>query len=155
MNITKDFTKFELIDSPTAREQKIDNTPTPEAMQALTSLAEDVLQPARDALGVPILVSSGYRSPELNRAVGGSPTSQHMRGEAVDVRCASGADTARLFFYLLERGGFDQLIWENGTDLAPHWIHVSYKRGGGNRGQAFRLRYGRRLPAPTAPRGRK
>lgn len=118
----------------------IDNTPTPEAMTNLAALVDAVLDPLREKYGRPIHVSSGYRCPRLNKAVGGSATSQHVKGEAADIYVARPNEMAELFsliYYLLP---FDQLIWERGADEAPAWIHVSYRRGGdmANRYQCLR-----------------
>lgn len=137
MKITEHFTLEELTKSATATRLGLDNTPTPEAIQALTHLATEVLEPARLAYGLPISVSSGYRSPQLNRHVGGSPTSQHMRGEAVDI---TATDMRALFRILWRTTPFDQLIWEHGDDQQPQWIHVSYCHGRAPRRQVFRIR---------------
>lgn len=123
----KYFTIEELSASTEARKMGIDNTPTPEARANLTDLVDAVLDPLRERYGYPIHVSSGYRCPRLNKAVGGSPTSQHVKGEAADIYVTNKRDKAMLFsmiYYLLP---FDQLIWEKGDDEAPSWIHVSYR----------------------------
>ena len=89
----------------------------------LQSLVDNVLQPARDALGA-IQVTSAYRSPEVNVKIGGSKTSQHCLAQAADLKFSGGNDV--LFNWLKENTNFDQLIWEFGTDDAPSWVHVSY-----------------------------
>jgi hypothetical protein len=92
-----------------------------------------VLDPLRERYGYPIMVSSGYRCPRVNKAVGGSATSQHVKGEAADIYVAKAKEKAMLFamiYYLLP---FDQLIWEMGNDEAPAWIHVSYREGNNRR----------------------
>lgn len=135
------FTIDELSASTDARKMGIDNTPTPEAVDKLTALVEAVLDPLRNRYGHPIHVSSGYRCPRLNKAVGGSATSQHMTGEAADIYVGNARDKAMLFsliYYLLP---FDQLIWERGTDEAPVWIHVSYREGH-NRRECLRTKDG-------------
>lgn len=137
----KYFTIKELSASTEARKMGIDNTPTPEAVDKLTALVEAVLDPLRERYGHPIHVSSGYRCPRLNKAVGGSATSQHMTGEAADIYVTNVKDKAMLFsliYYLLP---YDQLIWERGTDEAPSWIHVSYREGG-NRRECLRTKDG-------------
>ena len=129
----KYFTIKELSASTKARKMGIDNTPTTEAVDKLTALVGAVLDPLRNRYGHPIHVSSGYRCPRLNKAVGGEKTSQHMTGEAADIYVASAKDKAMLFsliYYLLP---YDQLIWERGTDEAPAWIHVSYREGNNRR----------------------
>lgn len=137
----KYFTIKELSASTEARKMGIDNTPTAEAVDKLTALVEAVLDPLRNRYGHPIHVSSGYRCPRLNKAKGGSATSQHMTGEAADIYVTSAKDKAMLFsliYYLLP---FDQLIWERGTYEAPAWIHVSYREGR-NRRECLRTKDG-------------
>ena len=97
-----------------------------ENIQALVS---NVLEPARERLGKPIVVNSGFRCPIHNVAVGGAANSQHVRGEACDCRCD---DNRRLAKIIVELGKFDQLI------LYPTFVHVSWKRGGGNRQEILR-----------------
>lgn len=126
----KYFTIQELTESATAKRLKIDNRPKIEAAQSLIYLVETVLDPARRLFGNPIKVNSGYRSPALNKAVKGAPTSQHMKGEAADI---TSSDNSRLF-EILKSLPFDQLIWENDGE----WIHVSLKKEG-NRGQILDL----------------
>lgn len=104
----------------------IDNTPTPVAVANLTALVEAVLDPLREKYGRPIIVSSGYRCPRLNRAVGGAVNSQHTTGEAADIYVTRPREMAELFSLIYYTLPFDQLIWERGTDEAPAWIHVSY-----------------------------
>lgn len=129
----KYFTIEELSASTEARKMGIDNTPTPIAVANLTALVEAVLDPLRTRYGHPIHVSSGYRCPRVNAAVGGKKTSQHVSGEAADIYVGKPKDKAMLFsliYYLLP---FDQLIWERGNDEAPSWVHVSYREGNNRR----------------------
>ena len=125
----KHFTIKELTASTTARRMYIDNTPTEVVVERLTALVEAVLDPLRERYGHPIYVSSGYRCPRLNKAVGGSETSQHVTGEAVDIYVADAKGKAELFAIIKHLLPFDQLIWEKGNDEAPEWIHVSYREG--------------------------
>ena len=97
-----------------------------------TLLCNKVFEPLRLYLGRAITISSGYRSPALNRAIGGSATSQHSKAEAIDVNIG-----AKGFFYIKDNLEFDQLIWEFGTDHEPAWVHVSYKKSG-NRKQVLK-----------------
>lgn len=127
----KYFTIEELCQSETADKHKIGNHPTADVRAALVDLINNVLDPAREALGMPITVNSGFRSPILNSLVGGSKNSQHMRGEAADITCS---DNARLFAFIRDNLEFDQLIDEH--DLS--WVHVSYKREG-NRKQVLKI----------------
>ena len=119
------FTIAELTRSATARRLGIDNTPPASAVRALTALVDDVLDPLRDAWGGPIRVNSGYRCPELNRAVGGTPSSQHQQGEAADITVGSRSGNRRLLA-LIKRLNLpvDQCIDEKGC----RWIHVSHRR---------------------------
>jgi zinc D-Ala-D-Ala carboxypeptidase len=86
------------------------------------------------------LLSSGYRSVALNKAVGGSATSQHSKGEAIDIDMDGhkGPTNAEVFNYIKENLNFDQLIWEFGSKTSPDWVHVSYKKGGPQRKQILR-----------------
>ena len=95
----------------------------------LVSLVEEVLEPVRERLGRPIVVNSGYRCPIHNAAVGGVANSQHLRGEAADLHCY---DNRRLARIIVELGKFDQVI------LYPTFVHISFKKAGGNRKQILR-----------------
>ena len=96
----------------------------PSAEQNLQALVDHVLDPARERLGMPITVNSGYRCPTHNAKVGGVKNSQHLKGEAADITCA---DNKRLAEIIEQLGNFDQLI------VYPTFLHVSYKRQGVNR----------------------
>ena len=125
----KYFSIEELTASTEARKMGIDNTPTPEVVVNLTELVEAVLDPLREKYGRPIHVSSGYRCPRLNKAVGGAANSQHTTGEAADIYVSRARELAELFSLIYYTLPFDQLIWERGNDEAPAWIHVSYREG--------------------------
>ena len=127
----KHFTISELLKSNTALKHKLWNGAPKEAEENLRALVDEVLDPLREAYGKPIRVNSGYRCPRLNTLVGGSPNSQHMRGEAADIQPVDGneADLEVLAQFLIASGKFDQLI------LYPTFIHVSYRRLGWNRKQ--------------------
>lgn len=103
----------------------------PSAEQNLQALVEHVLDPARERLGMPITVNSGYRCPTHNAKVGGVKNSQHLKGEAADITCA---DNKRLAEIIEQLGNFDQLI------VYPTFLHVSYKRQGVNRESITRAR---------------
>lgn len=121
------FTKSELTRSDTARTLKIDNIPTPEASAALDALMWNVLDPIRRMWGKPIIVNSGYRCPKLNAAIGGSATSQHMKGEAADITAGDPTKNKELFDMIAQSAiPFDQLIDEKNY----RWIHVSYRPNG-------------------------
>ena len=121
----KYFSIKELTKSATAARKGIKNDPSIEECKSLTALIDKVLDPLREAYGKPIIVSSGYRCPKLNAAVGGSASSQHVKGEAADIR--SVADTPeenkKLFDLIVKLGlPYDQLINEYNYD----WVHVSF-----------------------------
>lgn len=129
----KYFTLHELTKSATADRKGIDNTPTSVVKANLTALVANILDPLREAFGAPVIVSSGYRSARLNRAVGGSKRSQHLKGQAADIRTVSDTlkDNRQLFDLIRALHlPFDQLIWEFGDDRGPNWIHVSFAPGG-------------------------
>lgn len=128
----KYFTMTELTSSATAKRKGINNTPDAKAKAALSALVANVLDPLREKYGKPIVVTSGYRCPKLNKAVGGASRSQHTKGEATDIRCVSDsrAENKRLFDLIVASGlPFDQLIDEYNYD----WVHVSFKDGANRR----------------------
>ena len=117
------FTIHELTRSATADRKGIDNTPSKQVIENLTALVDNVLDPLREAWRRPIHVNSGYRCPELNRAVGGAPGSQHMKGEAADITAGSQALNQKLYILLRNLDlPVDQAINEHDFK----WIHVSY-----------------------------
>ena len=91
----------------------------------------EVLEPARCQLGAPVIVTSGYRCPALNKAVGGVGNSQHMMGQAADLVCSKYEDKRRLFD-ILSGMDIDQLLWETNSK-GTQWIHVSFVGHGVNR----------------------
>ena len=130
------FTLSELLRSDTAAARSIDNAPSHDVIRRLNALMDECLDPVRELWGKPIGVNSGYRSPALNAAVGGAAASQHMKGEAADITTGSVADNLRLFERIAASAiPFDQLIDEN----RGHWIHISYRADGKNRGQVLHL----------------
>jgi hypothetical protein len=113
--------------------------PTPEHIENFKKLAENIFQPIRDHFGAPIHLSSGYRSAALNKAVGGSSSSQHCKGEAIDIDMDGTAITNKQIFDFIKANlNFDQLIWEFGTDANPDWVHVSYNSDGAQRKQILK-----------------
>ena len=123
--------------SRTALRRGIDNSPTPEHIENMKALAENIFQPIRDHFGVPIYISSGYRSEALNNAIGGSKTSQHSKGQAIDLDrdAHSQPHNSDLFIFVKDNLDFDQMIWEFGTDENPDWVHISYNPDGKQRNQ--------------------
>lgn len=133
----KYFTIRELTRSATATAEKIDNTPSQAVVDKLTALIENVLDPLREAWGAPIIVTSGYRSPALNRAVKGAPTSQHVLGEAADIHTVSDTkeDNKKLYELIKKlKLPVDQCI----NEYDYNWIHVSY--GPRNRRMFFAIK---------------
>ncbi len=128
MELTKNFTIQELTKSATATRLKIDNTPSQRIIKNLTELATKVLQPIRDKYGKPIIVTSGYRCEQLNKAVGGVTFSQHCQGQAADIKSVSDSvdDNKALFDLIVKmiKSGeivVGQLIDEYNYD----WLHIS------------------------------
>ncbi len=132
--LSRNFSLQEFIHSQTASNLGIDNTPDEIQVDSLQSLCMNVLQEARDVCG-PIFISSGFRCEELNTRMGGSKTSQHMKGEAADL---GSKDNAFLFKHIKKNLLFDQLIWEFGDKDQPQWVHVSYNPYGKNRKEVLK-----------------
>ena len=135
MKLSKNFTLEELVFSITALNNGWNNTPNAEAKAALKKLAVEVLQPIRNAWGKPIHVTSGYRCPRLNAAVGGVKTSQHLLGQAADIQAIPMEDNNKLFALIksmIDSGKLNigQCIWEYGSKTWPKWVHVSLPRSG-------------------------
>lgn len=126
MKLSYNFTLAELTKSEVAIRRAIDNTPTLAIIDNLQALVDNILQPIRNALG-PVIVTSGYRSPAVNVAVGGSPTSDHCLGMAADIEIV-GLDNKVLAQYVRDNFKFTQLILEFYIDGQPNsgWVHVSY-----------------------------
>lgn len=121
----KYFSIEELIRSAKAKELGIDNTPTEDVIANLTMLVENVLDKARIGIGAPIIVNSGYRCEELNKAVGGAKNSQHKKGEAADITTGTSYGNMCLFNFIKDNLEFDQLIDEKHYQ----WVHVSFRKG--------------------------
>lgn len=140
-NFTKNFTYEELIASSTAKRLKLDNTPTQQQKANLKKLAIEILQPIRDAWGSSIVVTSGFRAVKVNKAVGGSPTSQHCSGSAADLK-VGGISQNKKLFELITR-----LIKENKIKVGQlineynySWIHVSLPRENKKNNQIFAIK---------------
>ena len=140
IKISKHLTLGELTKSMTAFRRGINNDPSEEVIENLRTLANELFEPLRGRWEKPLYISSGYRSVELNRAIGGSGNSQHCKGEAIDIDMDhknSPITNADIFHTIREHLPFDQLIWEFGSGGNPAWVHVSYKDGH-NRKQVLR-----------------
>jgi hypothetical protein len=141
MKLSEHLDLAEITRSDSAKRNGISNMPTEEHIANFKLLAEAIFEPIRNHFRVPIIISSGYRSKELNAAIGGSATSQHSKGEAVDIDMHGtphGVTNKMIFDYAKEKLPFDQIIWEGGTDKEPDWVHISYSSTGKQRGQALR-----------------
>ncbi|MBY0241765.1 MAG: DUF882 domain-containing protein [Burkholderiaceae bacterium] len=134
MNLSEHFTLEELVASQLAARQRIDNRPTPVVVENLRRVA-GVLEQIRALVGKPVMVSSGYRSPALNKAVGGAPASGHLDGLAVDITVPG--MTARELAAAIRHSGIvlDQLIYEG------DWVHVGLTNGKPRR-QVLTARFG-------------
>ncbi|MDG6079739.1 DUF882 domain-containing protein [Erythrobacter litoralis] len=123
MNLSPHFTLAEMTASQTAARRDIPNDPPPAVIANLRTLCIEVLEPVRTHFDRPVVVSSGYRSPILNRAIGGSGSSQHCLGEAADFT-VPGVGVLDLAQWMQRNLNYDQLIYEYGR-----WVHVSYRHG--------------------------
>ena len=140
MKLSKNLSLAEVTKSATAKRRGIANEPIESHLENLKALAENIFQPIREEFMCPIFISSGYRSEALNEAIGGSKTSQHSKGEALDLDAdVYGVITnADIFHYIEDNLDYDQLIWEFGTEENPDWVHVSFKKDGSNRREKLR-----------------
>jgi len=128
MKLSKNLSLREVTKSNTATRHGIDNLPTKEHISNLKIVAKEVFQSIREHFNVPVGVSSGYRSELLNIAIGGSSTSHHCKGMALDLDADiyGGVTNRDIFLFVLENLEFTQLIWEYGDDQEPAWVHVGY-----------------------------
>lgn len=141
MKLSAHLDLAEVTRSETAKRKGISNMPTPEHLENFKKLAENIFEPIRKHFGVPIMISSGYRSKALNTAIGGSLTSQHCSGEAIDIDMdgsSNGVTNKMVFDYAKANLNFDQLIWEFGTKENPDWVHISFESTGKQRKQILR-----------------
>ena len=121
MNLSKHVTLEEFQNSPTATTHGIKNEMSLSQIESAKLLCENVFEPLRIHLNIPIKISSGYRSPQLNKMIKGSLSSQHCKAEAMDIKIgAKGCN------FIKDKLDFDQLIWEFGNDENPSWVHVSF-----------------------------
>lgn len=128
MQLSKNLSYSEAVTSYTAIKFNIDNTPPAHYLLNMFILANNLFQPIRDHFDVPIYVSSFYRSPQLNKQVGGSERSDHLTGNAIDLDAdVFGVITnAQIFHYVKDNLPFKKLIWELGDDQNPDWVHISF-----------------------------
>lgn len=141
MKLSEHLDLSEVTRSESAKRKGISNMPTEEHIANLKLLAENIFEPIRNHFRCPIIISSGYRSKDLNKAIGGSLTSQHCQGEAIDIDMdgtANGVTNKMVFDYIKDNLNFDQLIYEFGDSNNPDWVHVSYESSGKQRKQVLR-----------------
>jgi hypothetical protein len=141
MQLSEHLSLAEVTKSDTAKRRGVSNMPTEAHIANFKLLAENIFEPIRNHFGKPIFISSGYRSSELNKAIGGAASSQHCQGEAIDIDMdgrPGGVTNKMVFDFIKENLNFDQLIWEFGTDANPDWVHVSYESTGKQRKQILR-----------------
>jgi len=138
MGISKHISDKESVYSRTAQRLGIDNTPTQEHKDNMVKLAVEVFEPLRSYASGPIKINSFYRSPELNKAIGGSSKSQHCNGQAIDIDDTFGILTnAEMYKFIKQHLDFDQMIWEFGDEDNPDWVHVSYVSEDENRNRCL------------------
>lgn len=138
MNISEHFTLKEFINSSKADELGIDNTPNAIQISAIQELCDNILEPIRFHFKRPIRILSGFRSVDLNKAVGGAATSQHTLGEAADIEI-NGIRNDAIWSFIVNTLNFDQCIAEKlmADNGAAGWIHISHKRSGAQRKEAL------------------
>ena len=141
MKLSKNFTYEELCHSGVAERKGLRNRPKTKeeervVIENLKALCMEVLQPLRDYLGKPVVISSGYRSEEVNRMVGGVKGSQHLKGEAADIHIENTEHLLKIMHFIMEETDFDQLIWEK-NKAGTQWVHVSFRRYGVNKHQVL------------------
>ena len=139
MNISEHISYKEGMYSRTATRLNIDNKPNDDQMQNMCLIAEEVFEPLRVWVGGPIKINSFFRSPELNKVIGGSTKSQHCHGQAIDLDDTFGrATNAEMYEFIRKYLDFDQMIWEFGDDDNPSWVHVSYVSEDKNRNRCLK-----------------
>jgi len=137
--ISKHITYAEGIHSNTAKRKGIDNTPNQTQVEAMKLLASEIFEPLREWVGGPIKVNSFFRSVALNEAIGGAASSQHCKGQAMDIDDVYGRKSnAEMYNWIKENLSFDQIIWEFGTAMQPNWIHISYVSEEENRSKCLK-----------------
>jgi hypothetical protein len=141
MKLSEHLDLSEVTRSESAKRKGISNMPTEAHIANFKLLAEKIYEPIRTHFRCPIIISSGYRSKELNAAIGGSLTSQHCSGKAIDIDMdgtPNGVTNRMVFDYIKDNLDFDQLIYEFGDSNNPDWVHVSYESSGKQRKQILK-----------------
>ena len=137
MKIGNNLLLVDCYKSATAIKLGIDNMPLIEHLDAIKTIAKTIYDPLCSQYKVRVPITSFYRCPELNKRIGGSKTSQHCKGEAIDLdfdQMKVPFNNKDLFYFIKDNLIFDQLIWEFGTNLKPDWVHVSFTKKNVNRG---------------------
>ena len=144
MQLAPNFYLSEFVKSQTALRQGIDNTPDEHTIETLERLAKELLQPVRNHFDATIVITSGFRCPVLNLAIGSKDTSQHIRGEAVDFEVV-GRGNYEVALYIRDNMDFDQLILEFWRDDDPYagWVHCSHVGKSWNRQQSLTISKGK------------
>ena len=137
--LSKHVSLKEGVYSTTAKRLGLENNPTSEHLVNMETICREIFEPLREAAGGPIKINSFYRGKELNTAIGGSKSSQHCKGQAMDIddtySCTTNAD---MYKHIKQNLSFDQIIWEFGDDENPDWVHVSYVSEEANRHQCLK-----------------
>ena len=137
--ISKHISYKEGVHSITAIRKGIDNEPNEEQLANMKLVANNVFEPLRVFINGPIKVNSFFRSPDLNKAIGGSTKSQHCKGQAIDIDDTYGkATNAEMYWWIKENLDFDQMIWEFGNNDNPDWVHISYVSPDKNRNRCLK-----------------
>ena len=137
--ISKHISDKEGVYSNTAIRRGIDNKPNEDQLKCMEMLADEVFEPLREYVTKPIKINSFFRSPDLNTAIGGSKTSQHCKGQAMDIDDTFGhMSNAQMYYWIKDNLDFDQMIWEFGDDKNPNWVHVSYVSAESNRNRCLK-----------------
>ena len=137
--ISKHISDKKGVYSNTAIRRGIDNKPNEDQLKCMELLANEVFEPLRNYVAKPIKINSFFRSPDLNTAIGGSKTSQHCKGQAMDIDDTFGhMSNAQMYHWIKDNLDFDQMIWEFGDDDNPNWVHVSYVSPRENRNRCLK-----------------
>jgi zinc D-Ala-D-Ala carboxypeptidase len=137
--LSKHVSYKEGVYSITAKRLGLENDPSDDHLANMKLLAEKVFEPLREHVQHPIKINSFYRGPELNKAIGGSNSSQHCKGQAMDIDDSYGnATNAYMYEWIKKNLDYDQMIWEFGDDENPDWVHVSFVNEGVNRNRCLK-----------------
>ena len=137
--ISKHISDKEGVYSRTALRLGINNKPNKQQLRSMELLADEIFEPLRTYANGPIKINSFFRSPELNKAIGGSTKSQHCHGQAIDIDDTFGKmKNSEMYSFIKDNLDFDQMIWEFGDDNNPDWVHVSYVSPSQNRNRCLK-----------------